>query len=171
MEYHLRYASCGSVMTSPVVPTQVEDLLAPLEEYLSDEDGVEAAYTRDLREFERARTMRVAIWLHRIDMEANSGRLSQNLHATDHTEGPLLKYFLAPRTSTINFVDVVMRVLVENRVDLKDHIEQTQNSLKEAERDKAYLQTKLESLCKSHKAETDQVKKRALKKEMDRRRD
>ena len=72
-EYHLRCASCGTVMTSPVVPTQVEDLLSPLEEYLSDGDGVEAAYTRDLREFERAQTMRVAVWLHRIDMEANSG--------------------------------------------------------------------------------------------------
>ena len=45
-----------------------------------------------------------------------------------------------------------------------------QNSLKEAERDKVYLQTKLESLCQSHKAETNQAKKRALKREMDRRR-
>ena len=169
-EYHLRCASCGPIMTSPVVPAQVEHLLSPLEEYLSDEDGVEAAYTRDLREFERSRTMRVAVWLHRIDMEASSGRLSQSLHASDHTEGPLLKYFLAPGTSTINFGDVVLRVLVENRADLEEYIEQTQNSLKEAERDKAYLESKVESLCKSHKAETDQAKKRALKKEMDQRR-
>ena len=73
VEYHLRCASCGPIMTSPVVPAEVEQLLSPLEEYLSDEDGVEAAYTRDLREFERSRTMRVAVWLHRIDMEASSG--------------------------------------------------------------------------------------------------
>ena len=102
-EYHLRCASSGPIMVSPVVPTQVEHLLSPLEEYLSNEDGVEAAYTRDLREFERSRTMRVAVWLHCIDMEASSGRLSQSLRASDHTEAPLLKYFLAPGTSTIDF--------------------------------------------------------------------
>ena len=90
--------------------------------------------------------MRVAIWLHHTDMEACFGRrLSQSLCTSDHTEGPLMKYFLVPGTSTINFEDVVLRILVENRADLEEYIELTQHSLKEAEQDRAYLESKLES--------------------------
>ena len=49
----------------------VGDLLPPLEEYRT---GSDFQGTRDVRVLERAKTLRVAVWLHRLDMAATEDK-------------------------------------------------------------------------------------------------
>ena len=66
-EYHLTCLSQGSSCISPVLPEAAKDLLPPIEMYLAD-DSFHG--TRDLRVEEKTKTLRVAVWLHPLDMAA-----------------------------------------------------------------------------------------------------
>ena len=59
----------GSPVTSPILPGEIEDRLPPLTDYASPEDR---AGMTDVRVWDhqdhQARTLRVAVWLHRLDM-------------------------------------------------------------------------------------------------------
>ena len=65
-EYHMACMTRGSLVTSPILPGVIEDRLPPLTDYASPEDrlGVTNVWVRD----HQARTLRVAVWLHRLDM-------------------------------------------------------------------------------------------------------
>ena len=65
-EYHMAYMTRGAVVTSPILPVELEDRLPPLADYASPEDrsGATDIRVRD----HRARTLRVAVWCHRLDM-------------------------------------------------------------------------------------------------------
>ena len=65
-EYHMACATRGSPVTSPILPRVIEDKLPPLTDYALPEDrsGVTNVRVRD----HQARTLRVAVWLHRLDM-------------------------------------------------------------------------------------------------------
>ena len=67
LEYHLMSLSQGSSCVSPVLPEAAKDLLPPVEEYMAD-GGFQGAW--DLRVLEKAKTLQVAVWLHRLDMAA-----------------------------------------------------------------------------------------------------
>ena len=56
----------GPPVTSPILPGELEDRLPPLADYASPEDrsGTTDVRVRD----QRARTLRVAVWCHRLDM-------------------------------------------------------------------------------------------------------
>ena len=56
----------GSLVTSPILPGVIEDRLPPLTDYTPPEDrsGVTDVQVRD----HQARTLQVAVWLHRLDM-------------------------------------------------------------------------------------------------------
>ena len=56
----------GSPVTSPILPGVIEDRLPPLTDYTSPEDrsGMTDIWVQD----HQARTRRVAVWLHRLDM-------------------------------------------------------------------------------------------------------
>ena len=111
-EYHLTSLSQGSSCVSPVPPEAVKDLLSPVEEYLA-ESGFQG--TRDLRVLEKAQTLRVAIWLHCLDMAAaGDGMASFSLDAAWHGRGPLVEFLLAQQASSLTFEEVVCRVLSEN---------------------------------------------------------
>ena len=65
-EYHMACMTRGSPVTSPILPGEIEDHLLPLTDYTSPEDrsGATDVRVRD----HQARTLRVAVWFHWLDM-------------------------------------------------------------------------------------------------------
>ena len=97
---------------SPVLPEAAKDLLPPLEEYRA---GGDFQGTWDVRVLERAKTLRVAVWLHCLDMATAGDReASYPLDTSEHGRGPLLEFLLAPQASNLTVEEVVHRVLGEN---------------------------------------------------------
>ena len=77
-EYHMACMTRGPPVTSLIVPRELEDRLPPLADYASPEDGSGSTDVR-VRDH-RARTLRVAVWCHQLDMAlseepASSGSL------------------------------------------------------------------------------------------------
>ena len=114
-EYHMACMTRGSPVTSPILRGVIEDKLPPLTDYILPEDR---SGVTDVRVWDhQARTLRVAVWLHRLDMALSeepsaSGSLVQARHSLGH----LLAYFLAPGTTWgLQFEDVVDQVLRQNR--------------------------------------------------------
>ena len=65
-EYHMACVTRGSPVTIPIVPRSLEECLPPLADYALPEDRSGATNVR-VRDH-RARTLRVAVWCHRLDM-------------------------------------------------------------------------------------------------------
>ena len=77
--------------------------------------GVAFEGTRNVRVTDRAKTLRVAVWLHQLDMAMGGEALaSETLEASRHQLGPLLESFLTLRTSNLTFQEVVDCILKEN---------------------------------------------------------
>ena len=94
LEYHLTCLSQGPSYVSPVLPEAAKNLLPSMEEYMA---GGDFQGTWDLRVLERAKTLRVAIWHHHLDMAAAGDRTaSYSLDAARHSRGSLLEFLLAP---------------------------------------------------------------------------
>ena len=111
-EYHLTSNAQGLLSLSLVLPEVVKNLLPPIEDYIG---GGAFWGTRDMRVVERAKTLQIATWLHRLDMVAEGDEVaSQTLDATLHRRGPLLDLLLAPMTGSLTFTEVVDHVLDEN---------------------------------------------------------
>ena len=66
-EYHLTSQVQGTPNLSPVLTEATGHLLPPVEDYVG---GSGFQGMRDMRVVERARTLRIATWLHRLDMAA-----------------------------------------------------------------------------------------------------
>ena len=114
-EYHMACVTIGSLVTSPILPGVIKDKLPPLTGYALPEDR---SGVTDIRVWDhQARTLHVAVWLHRLDMAlsgepAAAGSLVRDRHTLSH----LLAYFLTPGTTWgLQFKDVVDQVLQENR--------------------------------------------------------
>ena len=123
-EYHLMCLSQGPSYISPVLLEVAENLLPSMEEYTA---GGDFQGTRDMRVLERARTLRVAVWLHRLDMATAGDRMaSYSLNATRHSRGPLLEFLLALWASNLTFEEVVHRVLTENWDKLESSMDNVQ---------------------------------------------
>ena len=114
-EYHMACMTRGSPVSSPILPGVIEDRLPPLTDYALPEDrsGVTDVRVQD----HQARTLRVAVWLHRLDMAlSEEPAASGSLVRARHSLGHLLAYFLAPGTAWgLQFEDVIDQVLRENR--------------------------------------------------------
>ena len=97
-EYHMACVTRGSLVTSPILPGVIEDKLPPLTGYALPEYrwGV-----TDVRVWDhQARILRVAVWLHRLDMALSEEPVaSGSLVRARHSLGRLLAYFLAPGTA------------------------------------------------------------------------
>ena len=97
-EYHLTSASQGTHHILPVLPEGAAWLMPPLDSYLPGSfDGC-----RDVRVTDRAQILRVAAWLHRLDLSATYGaEIAASPRVEDYDIGPLLEYFLMPKFSDI----------------------------------------------------------------------
>ena len=68
-----------------------------------------------MRVVERAKTLRIATWLYRLDMAVEGDQIaSQTLEATRHRRAPLVDLLLAPMMGSLTFAEVVDWVLDEN---------------------------------------------------------
>ena len=111
-EYHLTGSARGLLSLSPIIPQEAAALLPALKNYVP---GVAFEGTRDVRVVDHAKTLRVAVWLHRLDM-AEGGKVldSETLQALWHCLGLLLESFLTLGMSNLTFQEVVDCVLNEN---------------------------------------------------------
>ena len=65
-KYHMACVTRGSPVTNPILPGVIEDRLPPLTDYAPPEDR---SGVTDVRVWDhQARTLWVAVWLHRLDM-------------------------------------------------------------------------------------------------------
>ena len=127
--------------------------------------GVVFEGTRDVRVVDQAKTLRVAIWLHRLDMAVGGEALaSETLEASRHHLGPLLELFLTLRTSNLMFQKVVDCVLKENHWT-------TEQSLHHLQGCRVHDRGVLEGLIKAHGEldKSDKAAQKSLKKEIDQR--
>ena len=112
-EYHLAGHAQGSSSLSLVLLEVARHLLPPMEDYMV---GGTFWGTRDVMVVERAKTLQIAISLHRLDMAVAGDEIaSQTLEATRHSRGPLVDLLLAPMMGNLTFVEVVNCVLDKNR--------------------------------------------------------
>ena len=110
-EFHLA-ASAKQSGLRPIIPHEVAPLLPSLKNYVP---GVSFEGSGDVRVMDHAVALRVAIWLHQLDMAMGGKALaSETLEALQHYQGLLLESFLTPRTSSLTYQEVVDHVLMEN---------------------------------------------------------
>ena len=114
-EYHMACVTRGSPVTSPILPRVIEDRLPPLTDYASPEDRSDVTDVR-VRDHQ-ARTLCIAVWLHRLDMAlSEEPTASESLVRARHSLGSLLAYFLGLGTAwSLQFKDVIDQVLRENQ--------------------------------------------------------
>ena len=148
-EYHMACVTRGALVTSPILPGIIEDKLPLLGGYAppEDRDGVTDVWVRD----HFAKTLRVAVWLHRLDM-ALSGELatSGSLVRERHFVGHILSYFLAPGTTWgLRSEDVISQVLKENRAHNERRCNEVASSLKKCLNRRAKLQNELDAVTKA----------------------
>ena len=116
-----------------------------------------------MRVVDRAKALRVAVWLHRLDMSAQGDETAfESLDVSRHRLGCLLESFLVPATHGLSFREVVARCLYENQCDAQlrlDGLIACRNRVRE----------ELEGLVKAHR-ESMGADRRRVKKDMDLRR-
>ena len=96
---------------SPVLPEAAKLLLPAIKTYVS---SISFEGTQDVRVLDHARTLRVAVWLHHLDMAVGGDQsASETLDASWYCLGHLLKSFLIPTTHDLAFREVVARCLYE----------------------------------------------------------
>ena len=156
-EYHLTSASQGTHHVVPVLPEGVAQLIPPLHDYLPGSfDGC-----RDVRVTDRAQILRVATWLHRLDLSATYGaEIAASPQVEDYDIGPLLKYFLMPKLLDITLEEVAARVAQENCRDME-------TSLRDLHKERDSLRNEIELLARTRDSEQRREMKKTLKKQLD----
>ena len=145
-EYHLTGSTRDLSSLSLALLEAATTLLPPIKDYVPD---IAFEGTRDVRVVDRARTLRVAAWLHPLDMSARGdGMASETLEASWHSQGPLLDLFLTPMTCNLTFKEVVDHILYKNRCDV-------QSSLDNLRAHHAHIHKELDDLTKAHREESD----------------
>ena len=161
-EYHLTTSARQSSL-HPIIPQEVAPLLPPIKNYVL---GVAFEGTWDVRVVDHAMALRVAVWLHQLDMAVGGKALaSESLEASWHHLGLLLESFLTLRTSNLTYQEVVDCVLTE----ICQAIEQ---SLHHLQGHHTHDREVLDGLIKVHGEldKADKAAEKSLKKEIDRRR-
>ena len=161
-EYHMACMTRGSPVTSPILLGVIEDKLPPLTGYTLPEDR---SGVTDVRVWDhQARTLWVAVWLHRLDMAlseepAASGSLVQARHSLGH----LLAYFLAPGTTWgLQFEDVVDQVLRENRKQNERKCNESSSSLRKCRSRQTKLCDEFDAVSKTMEVITDGRSRREM---------
>ena len=90
-EYHLTSSTRVFLTQSPILPEAAKPLLPNLKLYVPN---ISFEGSRDVRVVEHAKTLRVAVWLHRLDMSVRGDEMaSETLDASRHCLGHLLECF------------------------------------------------------------------------------
>ena len=114
-----------------------------------------------MRVVERAKTLQIATWLHRLDNVADGDETaSQSLEVIRHGRGPLLEHLLAPMMSNLMFTEVVECVLAKNQCSVECSLDDLQGH-------RAQLWGELDNLTKALKRESVKPSQRRIKKEID----
>ena len=161
-EYHLTSSARGLSSLHPIIPQKVAPLLPPLKNYVL---VIAFKGTRDVRVVDCAMALRVAIWLHWLDMAMEGGGMaSKTLEDSRHCLGLLLESFLTPRMSNLTFQEVVYYILKENR----RASQQLLHYLRECH---AHNREVLDGLIKAHGEldKSDKATRKSLKMEIDQR--
>ena len=154
-EYHMACVTRGPPVTSPIVPRELEECLPPLANYASPEDRSGATDVRVRDHW--ARTLRVAVWCHWLDMAlseepASSGSLVRSRHQLGH----LLAYFLGLRTTwELQFKDVVTQVLKENLRHVEKRCTDAASSLRKCNKWWIQLHTEFDATSEAMQVVTD----------------
>ena len=160
-EYHLTCLSQGPSYISLVLPEAAKNLLPSMEEYMASGDF---QGTRDARVLERAKTLWVAVWLHRLDMAATGdGEASYSLEVAWHCRGPLVGFLLAPQASSLTFEEVIDRVLAENQYK----VESLLDNVRELQ---ARLRRELDDLSRAREDEPEKSVWKKIKRDMEQKR-
>ena len=140
---------------SLILPGELKDCLPPLTDYASPKDrsGATDVRVRD----HRARTLRVAVWCHRLDMALSEEPASSgSLIRTRHRLGCLLAYFLSPGTAwELQFKDVVTQVLKENRRHIKKKCTDASSSLHKCNNRQTKLRNEFDVMSQTMEMVTD----------------
>ena len=159
-EYHLTCSSRVTSTESPILPEAAKPLLPNLKSYVPH---ISFEGTQDVRVVDRAKALRVVVWLHRLDMSAQGDEVaSETLDTSRHCLVCLLESFLVPATHGLSFREVVARCLYENWHDAQlrlDDLLACRNRVRE----------ELEGLVHAHR-ESMGADQRRVKKDMDLRR-
>ena len=156
-EYHLMSSARVLTTLSPVLPEAAKLLLPAIKTYVSN---ISFEGTWDVRVLDRAKALRVAVWLHRLDMAVRGDQVaSETLDASQHCLGCLLESFLIPTTHDLTFREVVGRCLYENWRD-------AQHRLNDLVRRHNRVHKELNDLVEAHR-EASGSSRRRIKKEID----
>ena len=122
-DYHRTCVIHGPSLISPIPSQEIEEKLPPVTDYaLSQGTGIADVRVAD----SRAQSLRVAVWLHRMDMALSPEKeASGSLVPSRHTQGGLLSYFLVLGTGNVTYERVLSWVLKENHRTLqrkRDHL-------------------------------------------------
>ena len=105
--------------------------------------------------------MRVAAWLHRLDLSATYGtEIAASPQVEDYDIGPLLEYFLMPKLSDITLEEVAARVAQENCRDME-------TSLRDLHEERDSFWNEIELLARTRDSEQRREMKKTLKKRLD----
>ena len=161
-EYHMACVTRGSPVTSPILPRVIEDRLPPLTYYTPPEDrsGVTNVRVQD----HQARTLRVAVWLHRLDMAlSEEPSASGSLVRSQHSLGCLLAYFLGPGTAWgLQFKDVINQVLRENKRHNEKKRTDSTSSLQKCHNRRTKLRNEFDAVLKTMEVITDAPSRREM---------
>ena len=159
-EYHLMSSAQGPSSLSPILLVEAAALLPPIKNYIP---SIAFEGCRDVRVMDRARTLRVAVWLHRLDMAiTGDGMASETLETSRHHHGPLLESFLTPSMNTVSFWEVVDCILQENQ-------RASEYLLNYLLARRACTHQELDDLTKAHREsnKSDKSSQKRIKKEID----
>ena len=161
-KHHMACMTRGALVTSPILPGELEDRLPPLTDYASPEDrsGTTDVRVRD----HQARTLRVAIWCHWLDMALSEEPATSGfLIRTRHQLGCLLAYFLGPGTSwELQFEDVVTQVLKENQRHIEKKCTDVASSLLKCNNQWTTLRNEFDVMSQAMEVVTDAPSSREI---------
>ena len=152
----------GSAVTSPIVPGDLAECLPPLADYAPPEDQSGAT---DIQIWDHwARTLRVALLCHRLDMAlSEEPGSSRSLVRSRHHCGELLAYFLGPGTTwELRFEEVVTQVLKENRRHLKMRHTKAAESLSACNKRRTELCGEFDAMSEAMEMVTDRASGKEL---------
>ena len=161
-EYHMAYVTRGSPVTSPIVPRGLKECLLSLADYAPPKDRTGATDVR-IRDHQ-ARTLRVAVLCHRLDMAlseepASSGSQVRSRHRLRN----LLAYFLSPGTAwELQFEDVVTQVLKENQRHVEKKRTKAATSLGKHNKWRTNLRVEFDATSEAMQVVTDAASGREL---------